>query len=414
VTANFNKKGSGETITLEDLHLPGLSKIPWLKDAPISATLFQTGYVFFNASIQGVDTVWQTAKKHKKAMVVTASAYYAAGAAMSFLARTLMGYDDDDEKMSYYDQIPEHVRRSNFIIPLGGRRYATLPLAHVFRAFYGMGEMTASKLMGSMQGENIGVEIAASLMDDVSPIDIGSIRLGEPEEGGRLSPIAPSAIRMWMEAYRENKDWLGNPIAKTTPYNKYAPEHRRVYPRTGEIWVKFSELLNAASGGDNTKKGLLNINPAKLEHVFENTLGGLFKFSNKTYKALDAVYDLMATGKTDFELRDAPIVGKMVGLASPKVDIADYRRRYYLYMNELEKQEFIHKDYRKNGEFEKSIDNIPETGLQYLKEINQHIKDLRSTATESPEMKEIVQPIIDQLTRDAVLYYEKSKQQKTK
>ncbi|MDR1160983.1 MAG: hypothetical protein LBK45_01465 [Tannerellaceae bacterium] len=413
ITGNFNKKGSGETVSIEDLDLPGLSKIPFLKRISISAKFYQTGWMFFNASIQGVDTVWQTAKKHKKAMVMTASAYYAAGAAISFLARTFMGYDDD-KKMSYYDQIPEHVRRSNLIIPLGWHRYATLPLPHVFRAFYGMGEMTASKLMGSMQGENIGVEIAGSLMNDVSPIDVASIRPGEFSEGGSYAPLVPSGIRPTYEAGVENKDWLGRPIAKKTPYNKYEPEHRRVYPRTGEIWVKFSELLNAASGGDNTKRGAVNINPAKMEHVFENTLGGLFKFGNKTYKALDAAYDLIATGKTDFELRDAPIIGKMVGVASPEVGMADYRRRYYLYMNKLEEQEFIHKDYRKNNEFEKAINNIPEEGLQYLKEINQYLKDLRSAGDESPEMQEMVQTVIDQFMIDAVLYYEKSKQQKTK
>ncbi|MDR3142355.1 MAG: hypothetical protein LBU37_11625 [Tannerellaceae bacterium] len=412
VTVNFNKKGSGEGINLSDLHLPGISKIPFLKDLPLpSARVFQTAYIFFNASIQGADVVWQTAKKHKKAMVMTAAAFYTVGATMSFLARMMMG-DDDDLQMSYYDQIPEHTRRNNLIIPLGGRIYATIPLPHILRAFYGMGEMTVSKLTGNMKGENIAVEIAGSLMDDVSPIDIGAIRLGKLGENGSIAPVIPTFPRVLWEAYMENKDWLGRPISKDTPYNEHEPEHRKVYTRTGDMWVKFSELLNMASGGDNTKKGLLNINPAKMEHLVENYFGGLVKFSNKTFKSLEAVYDWMSTGETDFELRDTPIIGKMTGMASPKVGMADYRRRYYLYMDELEKQEFVHKDYKKNREIEKAISNIPETGLLYLKKINEDVKELRGMGKELPEMQDMVQESIDRLMMDAVLYYEKYKNNK--
>jgi hypothetical protein len=308
-TVNFNKKGSGETITIEELHLPGISKIPLLKDIPISARFFQTAYIFFNASIQGADVVWQTAGRNKKAMAMSAAAFYTAGATISFLARMMMG-DDDDMQMSYYDQIPEYTRRSNLIIPLGGRRYATLPLPHILRAFYGMGEMTAAKLTGNMKGENIAVEMAGSLMDDVSPIDLGRIRIGKSREDTSVAPLIPTAAKPLWEAYIENRDWLGRQIAKETPYNGHEPEHRRVYTRTGDMWVKYSELLNMASGGDNTKKGFINMNPARMEHVVENYFGGLVKFSSKTYNALESVYDSCLPEKRTLNCAILPLSGK--------------------------------------------------------------------------------------------------------
>jgi hypothetical protein len=81
-------------------------------------------------------------------------------------------------------------------------------------------------------------------------------------------------------------------------------------------------------------------------------------------------------------------------------------------MDELGKQEFIHKDYGKNKEFEKHVNSIPEAGLLYLKEIDRYIKKFRSAGKESPEMQDMAQAAIDQLMLDAVLYYEKYKNNK--
>lgn len=407
-TVNFNKKGSGETIRLSDLQVPLLSKLPFFKDMPLSSRYFQIGYVFFNASIQGADVVYQAGKKNKRALGVIFASFYAAGVLLSVLGRALMDWDDELQ-MSEYDKIPEWVRRNNLIIPIGGKDYISLPLPQIFRSAYGIGEMSASFTNGSMKGQNIGLEAIGSITDDISPVDVGSL-LSKKGDRWYVSGAIPTMVKPLYEAM-ENIDYLGRDIAKHNQFNEHLPEHRRVFARTGKQWILLSEMMNKATGGDNVQSGLVNINPAKMEHLMQNYFGGLLKFTDKSVSRMADLGRIIGGEDIEVDSRDIPLVGKMYGHSSNRVGVSNYSQRYYDYLREAEDFDKKSNEYLKQMDYagfnkfrEKHKDELGQYAM--IKAYNKGLQKMKKADSMQPDKDTKSLSTTDLLMIDAVLKYE--------
>lgn len=251
ITVNFNTKGAGGKYV-------GANGQTFMGSAAGSVAEFaQDLIIFFNPDIQGLANLVAAAKRNPKQTAAYIVSMIALGATMALVN----GGDGEDD--NYFDQ-SAYKRRHHLFLGANGK-YLTLPIPQEIAPFYGLGELMMSIALGKEHGSSFDLGVRAlSLLSDFSPIDIGDGVMG----------VVPSATRPIVDTF-VNKDFLGRPIANRTEFNKHAPEYMRVYSRTNPAFVKLSEALNTLTGGDEVSPGLIDTNPAYIEHLVRGYGGGL-------------------------------------------------------------------------------------------------------------------------------------------
>ncbi|WP_290456919.1 LPD38 domain-containing protein [Muribaculum intestinale] len=343
ISVNFNKKGSGGKM----VNAKGQTKL-----GKAGAYLGGGGrllYVFWNAGIQGMTNFGRQAKLHPAKFSVGATALFTLGYVIPMLAQMLGGGDgDDDDKNAYYN-LPEYVRRSNICF-YAGEQWITIPLPIEYRAMYGMGELAHGVISGNERYSNS--ELArqmASQVSQIMPIDM-------LEGGGGISPFIPSAAKPFTEAYIMNKGWTGLPVYKDTPFNKNDPEWTKAYASADKPLVAFAKWLNETSGGDDFKKGAIDINPAKIEYLLNGTFGGVFTFPNKIKKSGETMF-----GDREFEWRNMPIANRLIKSGDERTANRKLQNEYFKYL----------KEYEATGQLMRKYENADEDGIMgYAERIN--------------------------------------------
>ena len=97
---------------------------------------------------------------------------------------------------------------------------------------------------------------------------------------------------------------------KSKDVAKEIPAYRKGTSKTGKIYVDMTEFLNDISGGDEVKKGAININPAIVEHLVEGYGGGIYDFG-KMIIGIPRLIDEAMWGE-GVEVRDIPFVNKVL------------------------------------------------------------------------------------------------------
>ena len=309
VTVNFNRKGSGQEITKEEADrltdengqpLSELSKFCIRMISKISP--YGRGFLmFFNASVQGLNSFVRLTKNNPKAMSIWASGYLMLGILNASLHAML---DDDDE----YLDIPDYERRTSLLLG-GNGAYFKWALPQEARAFYALGDLFVNRTLDRMPHQNVVWE-ATKILFDVAPLN--------PTEGvaGVLPPFFATAVELWT-----NKDYKGAKIRKDMAYlsdeaKKGVPEYTKTFSGTSEVAVALSRAINWLSGGDYATSGYLDgflTNPAVMQHVVESQLGGTLRTINKT---LDTIWNIggLAVGSEDaeFTVRNTPFLNRLL------------------------------------------------------------------------------------------------------
>ena len=305
VTVNFNRKGSGA----------------------MGAGFFRGLYLFFNAAVQSLDNFGRMGKAHKAKTFFTVMGYGAMGAVLPTLLRAMMG---DDAEKEYCD-LPDYVRKNNVCIYMGkGNGFLTIPLPIELRAFFGIGDAIYQCITGRNEGLSTAGDCLSGLID-LLPLN--------PVGGG--GPLIPDAIKPIAQAYALNEDFTGKPIAKENAFNQLIPEYRKVYRGTSKWFVKSSEVLNSVTGGDFATRGLIDINPAKVEHLFESYFGGMEKTINQIFKT--------AFGDTEGkrEARNVPIVNRFYNTGGDFAATAKVNERYFNVLDEVKEIDTRLREYNK-------------------------------------------------------------------
>lgn len=272
ISVNFNKKGSGAKF----MNAVGQTKIG-TASAFVSG-IGRSGFVFWNAAIQGTTNFGRQFKKHPAKAFTASAIMFLLGAVIAGIG---MGDGDDDADANSYWNLPEYVRRSNILFKTGDQ-WVSIPLPVEYRAIYGMGELMVSAMSGKehFTGSELGKAIAGQATQ-VLPIDF-------LEGGGGVKAFVPSAVKPFAEVY-SNKGWTGMPIYKDTPYNKYMPEWTKAYKSANKYLVGIAKTLNEATGGDAYTKGSVDINPAQIEYLLNGYFGGVSGTIDKLSKSAETI-----------------------------------------------------------------------------------------------------------------------------
>ena len=272
ISVNFNKKGSGAKF----MNAVGQTKIG-TASAFVSG-IGRSGFVFWNAAIQGTTNFGRQFKKHPAKAFTASAIMFLLGAVIAGIG---MGDGDDDADANSYWNLPEYVRRSNILFKIGDQ-WVSIPLPVEYRAIYGMGELMVSAMSGKehFTGSELGKAMAGQATQ-VLPIDF-------LEGGGGVKAFVPSAVKPFAEVY-SNKSWTGMPIYKDTPYNKYMPEWTKAYKSANKYLVGIAKTLNEATGGDAYTKGSVDINPAQIEYLLNGYFGGVSGTIDKLSKSAETI-----------------------------------------------------------------------------------------------------------------------------
>ena len=293
VTLNFNRKGTGE--------------YGW--------QMIRNLYLFINPAVQSLQTLGALAKHHPFKFTAVTASWLASGVLVPIVNAALMSlFGGGDDKDKYW-QFTKWDRRNNLImwVPFT-HEYVKIPLAQEFRAFYGVGDMIASKMMGGELAEESWNQYAEDLLGqvvDMLPLDPTGY------DGNIAVSLVPNAIRPVFEL-AFNVDFTGKPLFKDTEYNKYDPNFTKAYVGTPDWLVRASKMVNSI-GNDypDVQQNSIDAfgdprynlnNPAVVDHILSSYLGGAYTMGSQVLGLLTK--SLNDTKK--IKVADIPLVSKFV------------------------------------------------------------------------------------------------------
>ena len=293
VTLNFNRKGTGE--------------YGW--------QMIRNLYLFINPAVQSLQTLGALVKHHPFKFTAVTASWLASGVLVPIVNAALMslcGGDDDKDK---YWQFTKWDRRNNLImwVPFT-HEFVKIPLAQEFRAFYGIGDMIASKMMGGELAEESWSQYAEDLLGqvvDMLPLDPTGY------DGNIVVSLMPNPIRPVFEL-AFNVDFTGKPLFKDSEYNKYDPNFTKAYVGTPDWLVRASKMINSI-GNDypDVQQNSIDAfgdprynlnNPAVVDHVLSSYLGGAYTMGSQVLGVLTKALN----DPKEIKMADIPLLSKFV------------------------------------------------------------------------------------------------------
>lgn len=293
VTLNFNRKGTGE--------------YGW--------QMIRNLYLFINPAVQSLQTLGALVKHHPFKFTAVTASWLASGVLVPIVNAALMSlFGGDDDKDKYW-QFTKWDRRNNLImwVPFT-HEYVKIPLAQEFRAFYGVGDMIASKMMGGELAEESWNQYAEDLLGqvvDMLPLDPTGY------DGNIAVSLMPNAIRPVFEL-AFNVDFTGKPLFKDTEYNKYDPNFTKAYVGTPDWLVRASKMVNSI-GNDypDVQQNSIDAfgdprynlnNPAVVDHVLSSYFGGAYTMGSQVLGVLTKSLN----DPKEIKVADIPLFSKFV------------------------------------------------------------------------------------------------------
>jgi len=278
ITVNFNKKGT-------------------------AATTAGALYAFFNAAVQGNARVGETRLEHRgdpskfgnlrlsklgKQIVVGGLALGVIQALLGAAA----GWDDDEPK--------QFQREKNFIIPMPGGHYISIPYPQGYLILPNIGRVATELVLsgGKDAGKSL-TRLFGAAVDAFNPVGGASSLMGV---------ILPTVLDP-LDALRANEDWTGRKIAKED-FNKNRPTPGWTRARdTSTPWAKgLSYALNYATGGGEYGKGLVSPTPDQIDYLIGQITGGVGRELGKAAQTAKTPL----TGE-ELPLYKVPVLGRFFG-----------------------------------------------------------------------------------------------------
>lgn len=332
ISVNFNRKGSGKHISVEELDKltrKDGSRLNKTQKAGVYLMSLIPAYgrravMFFNAAIQGLNAMYKLWKKNPKRFVGWMTGYFALGVIQAVLHAL---FDDDDD----YLDMPDYTRRNNLLIGYDGI-YLKWAMPQEARAFYAFGDMAVNHIMGREPNKNLALEMGNAIAD-MLPLSA--------TDG--VTGLLPSAAQPLVELYT-NKDFTGARIYNDMRYlsedeRSKTPKYANALPQTGKIFVNVTEFLNYITGGSEWDAGYINVHPEAIQHVVEGAGGGLLTTINKAWEtvggAIDAAAGLDVTGEK-LSVRRFPFLNRLLEVNDERSRNSHVSELFYYYKSEAE------------------------------------------------------------------------------
>jgi hypothetical protein len=247
-------------------------------------------YAFFNASVQGTARLGQVLAGPKGRQIIAGG--FAVGV-LQALALAWAGFDDDEEP-------PEFVRERNLVIPIGDKRYISIPMPLGFHVIPNLGRITAEfALSGFTDPLKRIAQIGSVFAESFNPVGSGTL----------MQVITPTLIDPAV-ALAENKDWTGTPIYREAFGDDAKPGVARMKDTATLPAQWIAMAANWLTGGSEYRAGLFSPVPDQIDYLFGQVTGGVGRELGKAAQ-------LGQTAVTGEELPTykIPLLGRLYGNA---------------------------------------------------------------------------------------------------
>lgn len=360
-------------------------------------------YLFYNASTQGTFVLLNGLKNKRVQRIV--GGVVVAGILQDIINRALSG-DDDDNGVTDYDDIPDYVLQTNFVMmdPLGivprtktgGQGYFAFPMPYGFNAFWNLGRNMSAGMSGSPV-HNPG----KSAMNGLSGFLDAFNPLGGVQSVWNF--IAPTFADPIVDIIT-NKDFAGNDIVPERPsFGLPVPDSQKYWSNTNEVPKYIAEQLNSLTGGNEVRKGAVDWSPEVLQYVFDYATGAAGKFATRTAKfGAETVPSMLQGDFENIEVGDIPFARRVVGSVNNRANT----ERYYAVAEEVATVAEELKMFSESGRPEETRRVFQENPAEVqmigafekankaLSAMRKQIRDLRETeAIPAPRKKEMINQI---------------------
>jgi Large polyvalent protein associated domain 38/Type III restriction enzyme, res subunit len=274
-------------------------------------------WMFANAGTQGTAVLASALMRSAKVRRFVYGTI-ALGAVSELLAGALPPPDDDDkgDGRNMYDQIKEWEKSQYMIIPYGIEpgQYVKIRMPYGYAFFHNLGRLMAAYVRGAPEDIGKPVSLGETTVKILSAFATNMI---PPGLGDTLVPtVAQPFIDL-----ASNKDWLDRPIKPPVyPGDVGKPESQRYYQSVSPISRKVAELLNAGTGGNEFRPGLIDISPEAFSHIVSTYAGGAGRILTQTGNQLwQAGWEAAGGNVEDPKLtwKQLPFIRKAIGSANP-------------------------------------------------------------------------------------------------
>lgn len=268
--------------------------------------------IFINPAVQSIVQYCQLTAKHPKAMLSMLGGTILLGAAMAFACARMVAPGGGDPDSNYWD-LSDYVRHNYIVIPSGNGNWTRIALPPEIRAVYGLGVIAMEAAMGRMNHSSIPAAIGDQLMQfsPVAFLDPRNFfnRSDSDHSVGKtlIKAFTPTLASPIADAYIWDEDFMGRQITGKNDFNDDKPEFQRVSYDTLPQLVSFSRWLNNISGGNDYKKGWININPSAAGYVASQYIGGPLQFFTKIGKTV-----AMITYEDLRDMRNVPFLSRFM------------------------------------------------------------------------------------------------------
>ena len=275
LTVDFNKKGE---------------KTPW----------FNTLWMFSNSALGANLT-------QMKGLVGKTGAKLAGGLVMYGFAEgmleALMNGDDDErekEGLASGKDINEYTRQNSLYIRRGDK---------VFRVNIHMGPFAYAKYFGNVMARAFSGMIppekaAKELGLTAAEIAASFTGLGNVSGDALVQTAVPTVIQPFAQM-ATNKDYAGRAVYRTK-FTESKPDSAHGRKSTPEFYHQIASFLNELTGGNEARKGAIDIAPETIKMLTE-TVGK--NFARDIMEIAETGYKLLSGNAKDLDVRNVPFAG---------------------------------------------------------------------------------------------------------
>ncbi|MDH0363468.1 LPD38 domain-containing protein [Comamonas aquatica] len=223
-------------------------------------------YAFFNASMQGTARIGQAiftmepGKPKTMRLSPLGKKVVFGGVTLGVMQALLLaaaGFDEEEPQ--------EFVRERNLIIPVGGKKYITIPMPLGLHVLPNLGRIPAEFAMGGFQNPSAtAIKVMSLFADAFNPM--GSAGLS-------MQTLVPTVLDP-LAALAENKDFSGRSIAKES-FNQATPGHALGRDSASALATWVAQAINFLSGGTQYVRGEFSPTPDQIEYLVGQATGGV-------------------------------------------------------------------------------------------------------------------------------------------
>jgi hypothetical protein len=272
------------------------------------ATQMGALYAFFNASMQGSARMVETLKGPMGKKIMAGGLLLGS---MQALLLAAAGFDDEEP--------PEFIRSKNILIPTGNGNYVAFPMPLGFHVIPGISRILTEWAMSGFDDTARRVtDLTGLFLDAFNPVG---------NAGWSVQTITPTILDP-LVALGENKDFTGKPISKEDMFSlNPTPGYSRAREGANFLTTALAEFLNAASGGDKDRQGVISPTPEQIEYLIGQATGGV----GRELVKLTTTIDKTITGE-ELPPYKIPLYGRFVGETK---SAAAESNKFYKNMKEL-------------------------------------------------------------------------------